>query len=79
MISALSAQGQLRFMLHQETVTATVFREFLKRLMIGATKLVFVIVDGHPTQGQVGEKIPGAPQQQTEALPFSIVLTTTQP
>ena len=49
MISAVSAQGQLRFMLHQGSVTATVFREFLKRLMVGATKPVFVIVDGHPT------------------------------
>ena len=49
MISAVSAQGQLRFMLHQGTVTATVFKEFLKRLMVGTTKPVFVIVDGHPT------------------------------
>lgn len=49
MISAISAQGQLRFMLHQGSVTAHVFREFLKRLMVGATRPVFVIVDGHPT------------------------------
>ena len=49
MISAVSAQGQLRFMLTQRTVTAVIFREFLKRLMIGTNKPVFVIVDGHPT------------------------------
>jgi len=49
MISAVSAQGQLRFMLTQRTVTAVIFREFLKRLMISTNKLVFVIVDGHPT------------------------------
>jgi len=49
MISAVSAQGQLRFMLTKGTVTATVFREFLKRLMVGTDKPVFVVVDGHPT------------------------------
>jgi transposase len=48
MISAVSPQGEFRFMLHDGAVTATVFREFLKRLMIGADKPVFVIVDGHP-------------------------------
>ena len=35
-------------MLHDGAVTATVFREFLKRLVIGGDKPVFVIVDGHP-------------------------------
>ena len=35
-------------MLHEGTVNAEIFREFLKRLMIGATKPVFLIVDGHP-------------------------------
>jgi transposase len=49
MISAISAQGQQRFMIHQGTVTVIVFREFLKRLMVGANNPVFVIVDGHPT------------------------------
>jgi len=49
MISAVSAQGQLRFMLTQRTVTAVIFREFLKRLMIGTNKPVFVIVDGPHT------------------------------
>lgn len=48
MISAVSPQGEFRFMLHEGSVTATVFREFLKRLMIGADKPVFVVVDGHP-------------------------------
>ena len=48
MISAVSAQGEFRFMLHEGSVGAKVFLEFLKRLMIGAQKSVFVIVDGHP-------------------------------
>ncbi|MDN0083886.1 IS630 family transposase, partial [Crenobacter sp. SG2305] len=47
-ISAVSPRGDFRFMVHEGSVTATVFREFLKRLMIGAEKPVFVIVDGHP-------------------------------
>ena len=48
MISAVSPRGDFRFMVHEGSVTATVFREFLKRLMTGADKPVFVIVDGHP-------------------------------
>lgn len=35
-------------MVHEGSVTAPVFKAFLSRLMIGATKPVFVIVDGHP-------------------------------
>lgn len=48
MISAVSPRGDFRFMLHDGSVNAGVFREFLKRLMIGADKPVFLIVDGHP-------------------------------
>ncbi|MGD9710338.1 MAG: IS630 family transposase [Halothiobacillaceae bacterium] len=48
MISAVSPRGDFRFMLHEGSVDAKVFLEFLKRLMIGADKPVFVIVDGHP-------------------------------
>ena len=48
MLSAISPRGELRFMLHEGTVTAPVFVEFLRRLMIGATGPVFLIVDGHP-------------------------------
>lgn len=49
MISAVSPGGRFRFMVHEGTVTAKVFKQFLKRLMAGATKPIFVIVDGHPT------------------------------
>ena len=48
MISAVSPQGEFRFMLHEGSVTAEVFREFLKRLLTGTDKPVFLIVDGHP-------------------------------
>ena len=48
MISAVSPRGNFRFMLHDGSINAEVFREFLKRLLIGADKPVFLIVDGHP-------------------------------
>jgi transposase len=49
LISAISAQGQFRFMLTKGRVTAAVFIEFLKRLLVNATTPIFVVVDGHPT------------------------------
>ena len=48
MISAVSPKGEFRFMVHEGSVTAKVFKEFLKRLLIGTDQPVFVIVDGHP-------------------------------
>lgn len=48
MLSAVGLRGELRFMVHEGTVNAKVFREFLRRLLVGADKPVFVIVDGHP-------------------------------
>ena len=49
MLSALSSRGDFRFMVHDGTVTARVFREFLSRLLVGQRRPVFLIVDGHPT------------------------------
>lgn len=49
MLSALSNRGDFRFMVHEGTVTARVFREFLRRLLVGQRRPVFLIVDGHPT------------------------------
>lgn len=48
MISAVSPRGDFRFMVREGNVTAPVFKMFLQRLMVGATKPVFVILDGHP-------------------------------
>lgn len=48
MLSAVSGRGDFRFMIHQGTVNAKVFREFLKRLMANATRPIFLVVDGHP-------------------------------
>lgn len=49
MLSAVSAQGQLRFMLTKGRVTGAVFIEFLQRLMVNASTPIFLVVDGHPT------------------------------
>jgi transposase len=48
MISAVSARGDFRFMVHDGSVTSPTFKEFLSRLMCGAPQPVFVIVDGYP-------------------------------
>lgn len=48
MISAVGPQGEFRFMVHEGTVNARVFRTFLQRLRVGTTGPVFVVVDGHP-------------------------------
>ena len=49
MISAVNALGHFRFMTVEGRMTATVFRDFLKRLITGMDRKVFLIVDGHPT------------------------------
>lgn len=35
-------------MLHDGSVNAQVFKEFLKRLLVGADGPIFLVVDGHP-------------------------------
>lgn len=47
-ISAVSPRGEFRFMVHEGGVTANMFREFLRRLMMGTTTLIFLVADGHP-------------------------------
>ena len=49
MLSAVNANGHFRFMTVDGRVTASVFRDFLKRLISGTTRKIFLIVDGHPT------------------------------
>lgn len=48
MISAVSASGQLQFMLVEGRTTAEVFKQFLQQLMHGADRPIILIVDGHP-------------------------------
>lgn len=47
MLSAITAQGEMRFMLHEGRVTAETFCEFLRRTVVGIDRPIFVIVDGH--------------------------------
>ena len=47
-ISAISARGLLRFMVVRGKIAAPQVCEFLRRLMHGARRPVFLILDGHP-------------------------------
>jgi transposase len=47
MLSAVSARGELRFMLVKGRVNGAVFAEFLRRLMQNAERPVFLVLDGH--------------------------------
>lgn len=49
LISAISPRGQMRFMVVKGRVNASVFIDFLKRLVYGHDKKIFLIVDGHPS------------------------------
>jgi transposase len=48
MISAITNQGALSFMVFKETFTVAVFLRFLRRLIRQNQKRVYLIVDGHP-------------------------------
>jgi len=48
-ISAITSRGQIRFMIKEKGgVNAAVFIEFLKRLITGAKRAIFLIVDRGP-------------------------------
>ena len=48
MISAVSAQGALRFAVYEGTTCAATFIDFCKRLLHDAAGPVYLIVNGHP-------------------------------
>lgn len=49
LISAITSKGKMRFMIKEKGgVNAAVFIEFLKRLLVGATRPMFLIVDRGP-------------------------------
>ena len=48
MLSAISAKGELRFMLTEKGTNADLFIAFLKQLITGVDYPVFLILDGHP-------------------------------
>ena len=45
MISAVTSKGALRFMVTKDRIGSDLFIEFLKRLLVGATTPIFLIVD----------------------------------
>ena len=47
-ISTITNDGHMRFMTYRQTMTATVFLVFLSRLVRGASKKIFLIVDRLP-------------------------------
>jgi len=49
LVSAVSAQGEFRFMTVKGRVGANQFIEFIKRLLHNVPRMVFLIVDGHPS------------------------------
>ncbi len=51
LLSAITAQGEMRFMRHEGRVTAATFCAFLRRLVVGMDRPIVVIVDGHRIHG----------------------------
>jgi transposase len=47
-IATISNEGKVRFMTYKATMTATLFVEFLRRLIQGASRKIFLIVDRLP-------------------------------
>lgn len=48
MISAISNQGKMHFMVFKHKFTTMIFLEFLKRLLRQVNQKVFLIIDAHP-------------------------------
>lgn len=48
LVSTITNQGKLRFMTYTSTLTAAVFLAFLARLLRGARKKIFLLLDRHP-------------------------------
>jgi transposase len=48
LLSVINNRGQMRFMLTESGVNNAVYVEFLRRLLKGVSKPVFLILDGHP-------------------------------
>ena len=59
MLSVVNRRGRMRFMIEKGGVNGEVMCRFLDRLMVGSSKPVFLIWDGHPTHKsrEVAEKV----------------------
>ena len=69
LISAITARGHMRFMIKEKGgVNAAVFIEFLKRLMAGAKRAIFLIVDRGPAHIARDQSFCRQPTRQTAAV-----------
>jgi transposase len=61
MLSAVNRRGRMRFMIEKKGLNADVVCQFLDRLMVGSTRPVFLIWDGHPIHksGKVAQTVRG--------------------
>lgn len=59
LLSAVNRRGRMRFMIEKSRLNAEVVCRFLDRLMVGSTRPVFLIWDGHPMHksGKVADKV----------------------
>ena len=56
MLSAVNPKGEMRFMVYDGNVNGEVFITFLKRMLVGAERPIFLVVDGHPAHRAVKVK-----------------------
>ncbi len=69
LISAITSRGHMRFMIKEKGgVNAAVFIEFLKRMMIGAKRPIFLIVDRGPAHIAKEARTFVEPEGQTAAI-----------
>ena len=61
MLSAVNRRGRMRFMIEKKGLNADLVCQFLDRLMVGSTRPVFLIWDGHPIHksGKVAQTVRG--------------------
>ena len=81
LISAITSKGHMRFMIKESGgVNADVFIEFLKRLLIGATRPVFLIVDRGPAhRAKKTKAFVETLRRKVEAVPPAALLAGPQP
>lgn len=92
LISAVSARGLMRFMVTEGGVNSAVFIQFLKRLIAGARRKIFLIVDNGPSHiskktkafvASIGEKLelfylpPYSPDLNPDELVWNHLKTNT--
>lgn len=56
MVSAITNQGRLNFMVFKERFTTKVFLEFLRRLLRQVNRRIYLIVDSHPVHRSIKVK-----------------------